>query len=217
MYDVEFDWMDTFPHPKHSDLSKIYSYPLNDIFREPDKKIRKEALFYYREALSSLTQNSSIKDLIEEMKGASIEAIYQEIYKNTNENGEIVRVYGGIKVQRANHLITCDLSMEPIYSGSYYVRYRPFLFNFDTKRKYVLSRTICATTYFEEFFPTNIKEFEEFSRKLENPFSGEALHDAYGIDYYAVSQRVGEFLLLRELRSKEKRLQKRNLSITNEK
>lgn len=187
-----------FSTPKRIDLDLLEHFSLIEILEEPNLSTRREALQIYQEFLESIDRNTIYQGILNDLKGASIQEIQNAIDCHTSEKGEAAQLYGGLSHHITQKEIQCELSMEPIYAGSTYCIYRPFLL-FASGRKFVLKRSIKAAYYYHDFFPTNIKEFEELSYKLSYPFSSIALQDPNGIDYYAVSSVVGEGLALKEL------------------
>ena len=156
----------------------------------------------YQEELDSLKTNRIAKQIIEEMKGESINRILEAILKeeaiNTSMDsdffsGDIVLVHESIKEYHTKTEMTCDFSANLIKRGGLYLNYRPILENLTTKKVYVLKRSIKVEPAYIDLLPTNIAELEELNYKMKLQ-----VEDNY-IDYSHFNQVMGGALVLRRL------------------
>ena len=161
-----------------------------------------EELKEYHKELNNLITNRFNKSIVENMKGYSIEYIWQTIFQKEQEitsklffPDDLVLLYPNIKEQRTKRIITCNFSGGLIYPGSIYINYRPFIENITTKEKYVLKKTLKVETGYANNLPTNISELEE----LQTNILLEKIDSYTGIDYSHLSQSVGGELVLQKL------------------
>lgn len=157
----------------------------------------------YYQLLASLKSTSISRDIVDYYEGHSIDFIYRKIVEEEQSYtsdilfpGDLVILYPNIKEQRSKNFITCDFSGGIIYPGSFYVNYRPMLDNITTKTTYVLRRTIKVETGYASELPTSIAEFEDLERRMQL----EIEHDATGINYSHLNQRMGGELILQKLK-----------------
>lgn len=116
------------------------------------------------------------REVLEELESKSqyeqYELLQQYYLKNTSNYyfpNDLIAFYPRIIERRASRDIVCNISEVIISKGSYYINYRPLLENLNTKKTYVLKRTICCSLCYDNMLPTNIFELEELNDRIRNP------------------------------------------------
>jgi len=107
--------------------------------------------------------------------------------------GREVIYYPNLRRVNSKCEYTCPVSSMICSKGTETVLFKPFLFIPKENISYVLEKSIRAHYYYEDFFPTNIKAFDEFMYKIEHSY--ELNLD----DYYNFYTMVGN-LSLRKLK-----------------
>lgn len=146
-----------------------------------------------------------IKDIPDEIY-SKYKSLYVMLEENENlENskyseyvfpGEKVNFYPNLSIVKTNNTFTCPVSSEIIYKNSECIKYRPFIYLPNKKEVYVLNKTIKASTYYEYFFPINIKSFDDFVYKVNNSY------DLNLDEYYNFNSNYGDITLRRLKRRK---------------
>lgn len=147
----------------------IYEMSYNDIISLNEKKDKYLELF--EEIIKDIPQElySNYKPIfimLEEMD--ILEANHYSEYVFPEDK---VNFYPNLKIVKTKNAFTCPISSSIINKGSECITYKPFLFLPNKKEAYVLKKAIKASTYYENFFPTNIKEFDEFAYKVNNSYT----------------------------------------------
>lgn len=138
------------------------------------------------------------REVLEELESKSqyeqYELLQQYYLKNTSNYyfpNDLIAFYPHIIERRASRDIVCDISEVIISKGNYYINYRPLLENLNTKKTYVLKRTICCSLCYGNMLPTNILELEDLNSRIRNPNTDNDKINLEGLRYY------GEMKLLK--------------------
>lgn len=157
------------------------------------------------EQILSLGTNRLARYIINTSTSKNINEVYQEIIeqelKNTSMDldffpNNIVLLYPDIKELHARKPITCDFSGAITKKGSLYLRYRPFIENISTNKRYVLKKAIRVEPAYYDMLPTTIAELERLNyyMKLEQK--------DVKVDYSHLYQVMGGQFVLKELLKK---------------
>lgn len=131
----------------------------------------------YDEILSEMGYYKWIQDIIDNNYGKSIEEIERLIeleYINWTSNcffpNHVVAFYPNIKEYVAFRDILCHVCGGVIKAGSRYYAYRPMIRDVDTKRVYVLKKTMKVEIGYLELLPLSICEFEDMDMRIRNAY-----------------------------------------------
>lgn len=102
---------------------------------------------------------------------------------------EKVNFYPNLSIVKTKTDFICPVSFSKVFSGSECVKYKPFIYLPYKKETYVISKAIKASTYYEDFFPTDIKTFDDFVYKINNSY------DLDLKEYYNFNSIYGDILL----------------------
>lgn len=183
-------------------MEGIEEYTLEEILAFNSKELQE---LYFRN-LENLKTNRIARKVISQMPGESLGKIYQIICSEEEKNrstsffyGDLVLVSNGIKEHKASKYITCDFGGGIIYTGSFYLSYKPLIENISTNMVYVLEKTIKVETCYYDMLPQNIGELENLERNMQLELD---LND--GIDYSHFNRQMGSSLNLLPLKRKVK-------------
>lgn len=145
------------------------------------------------------------KKILETLEGESIDKIYNEIEKESENYrsytlfpGDLVLVYPSIKEQRSKIFRTCDFSGAVIHPGSLYVSYRPLLDNITKKEKFVLSRTIQVESGYIHNLPMEIGELEALEQSMKRQDENQE------IDFNHLNSQMGGELCFQKLKGRRR-------------
>lgn len=168
---------------------------------------QEEYIYQYYEILKQLNKNRLDKQIIETLKGESINKIIQKLEQEEEQlrsysffPGNLIILYPNIKELHSKSYQTCDFSGGIIHPGSLYINYRPLLENLNTKEVYVLKKSLKVEVGYIDRLPNTIFELETLEQNmiLETPDDE--------IDFNHLNHQLGGKIILQKLRkNKENR------------
>ncbi len=188
-------------------MDNYENYDLFDIEKLTDNKEKYNILIKRNIQLEQLAINRIARKIINEYYSYSIYDIIELIEKNEMEirsqlifPDDLVYVYPKFKQYKAKKTLICDISGAVIPIGSDYCYYSALIENISRNEKYVLKRPIKVELGYEYILPDNIHDFEILDFNLRNAYNFNS--DDNQVDYYNMSLRVGEGLILQKVKGR---------------
>lgn len=161
---------------------------LNEIYDIKDKELRDK---YFTKFLQELKTNGLSLDEIDHNSTVTeiILAIYEEEalreYENyfLGHNQDDYKFYAWQERRRSKENCICDLCSEKIYKGSFYIYYKPMIYNRKNKETLVMEKAIKSKESCKNHLPESYYElmllFDNIDRYYDNPIDEESLFPNY--------------------------------------
>lgn len=208
------------------DGDDIYNSSLQTILNSEDEITKEENIKIFKAQVLSLANDSLFKRVRPDIKGyIKLFELYEQnkltgdILRNYDDTlqslceefnnislmyesdycfpGHIVMLYPNIRVRRALKEHLCSFSGAKIYKGEEYISYKLFIEDLTEHALYTLAGPIAAEIGYEEYFPKNIKELDDFIYKISHAYELN-LDDYYNFATNIKSDNLGIKLIKKE-------------------
>ena len=170
----------------------IYSLSFNDI-TESTLPNKKELLEEFKDNLKYVSDivysdYKKLGDMIIETDGLEEENISEYVF-----SGEKVKYYFNPIFRKSKSNFTCPVNSHVYKKGELAFIFKPLMY-LPNKKEFYTIKEIKASSYEEDFFPDNIKSFDDFYYKTEHSYT-------LGLEeYYNFSTNIGGSIKLVKLR-----------------
>jgi len=184
-------------------MSQMENYWLSKINEIKEEEVKQQ----YQSLYENLKNSRYFRNITPDFEKISISSLLDKLEKEIENMtsfytfpNQRVSFYPTFRERKSTKHITCAFSNSVIKKGSLYCNYRPLLDVIDSKRTFVLDKSLKVEIGYLSELPTTIHEFDDFSEKVENYWN----YPNEPLDYEAINYYLGGTVRLLELR-KEKR------------